>query len=412
MDWKLYKYSIEECVIDTGEDTIKLAPGFIQSFYIEKNYDDDYLPIVILTTLMGAWDYDRIVEARDKATFNLTIGMKLDLGDDIYENAGTYISDKFSILPTDDTPFVDKKMHDSMINCWTYGDYGDLSDMSNAYTFILAKRRDLDNTKQIINNIMTCNTILDAVVYSLKESGYDSNVLMSNPDNGTFYEELPLLPIPLINQLRYLSNYYGIYKEGLQLFFDIDRTYVIRKTAECTAYDDDEVLDVTIYSVDSAEGNNRTRGSYTDDINRQGHISSGMDQFELVNLNDTASQYNGNNSLIINNSGESQVTPIIETDDGATSFNIITTSSHNPFISEERHLRLKERNCLATICTTSCDLRLLAPNRCYHLISSDPKAAGQIEGNFRLSYVKTMFVKNGMYFTNTTEILLKKSEPS
>lgn len=413
IDWKVYKYKIESCSVDIGEDEpIKIEPGMIQSFYIEKNYDNDYLPIFILNTLMGAYIYQKITNAKDYATITLTINLLIDRGDNNYENAGTYLSDAFTILPTENNPFIDKKTYDNMVSGSTYGEGTvAMTDMTNSYSFILARKADLASTKNIVNNVITKGTMLTAATYAMQQSGC-SNVLMTNPDNGTMYDELLLLPVPLINQLKYLNSYYGFYKEGAQIFFDFDRTYFIRKNAACTAYDDTEIKDVTIFAYDNSNGNEYGKGSHIDDLSRMGYINSGIDQFKVNDLSTTSAQYLGNNSTIINNSGDVSTTSKNTTEGDATTFNIITTSSHNNYITDERQLRLTELKCVVSVTTSNCDLRILTPNRCYHVLTTDSKAAEQVAGNFRLVSMQIMFIRDGGAYTNMVEITLKKSEPS
>lgn len=411
IDWKLYKYKIETCNIKVEDETIKFEPGMIKSFYIEKNYDNDYLPIFILNIMTNAYTYQKITNAKDAATVTLCINILVDRGEEVYESVGNYLSDVFTILPTENGTFVDKKTQENMASSSTYGDGAvAMTDMTNTYSLILARKKDLVSTKNVVNNIISSGTILTAASYAMSQSGCNK-VLMSIPDNNTTYKELLLLPIPLINQLRYLNSYYGFYIEGAQIFFDFDRTYFLKKTAKCTAYDNTEIRDVTIMVYDKSNGNECGEGSHTDNLAKMGYINSSVDQFNINDLSSSSAQYLGNNSRIINNSGDVSTTNQ-STAGEAKTFNIITTSSHNNYIKDETQLRLDELKCVANITSSNCDLRILTPNRCYHILSTDSTTANQVTGNFRLASIQIMFVRDGGEFSNTVEMVLKKSEPS
>lgn len=411
-NWKVYKYKVVSCVMATVDGNVKIESGMIQGMYLEKNYDEDNLPIFLIQIAMGAEMYQKIAKSQDSTLVSLNIESEVEGENGSFSETSTYIKDIFTILTTNATPFLDQKTIDNSKESSSYGE-GTVtpSDMAKAYTFILARRKDLDTTKKIVNTVLTSTDIITAVSYAMSASGCNK-VLMSRPDNNTKYNELMLLPIPLINQLRYLNNYYGVYKEGAQIFFDFDRTYFIRKTAStCTAYDSTEPLVVGIYVYDHSNSTGFSKGSYTNTKDRIGYITTGPDNFSVEDLSTTSSQYAGNNSLIINNSGKSEKATGGTTDGGRESFNIITTSSHNQFMSNETALRLQELKSVATVTCTNCDLKLITPNRKYQVVASSSSAASALNHPYRLVSCQTVFVKDGNHFTNTTEFILKKTVP-
>ena len=411
-NWQLYKYTINQCSVKVGDKTTKIEPGMIQNLYLEKDFDNDHFPVFMINIMMGSELYHKITEAQDSAILYLDIRSQVDAGNGVFENTRAYINDEFVMYALDNTPFLDEKTLENMKNTGSYGEGTvHLSDMQNSYPFILSRRADLTASKTIENNVMVSTNILTAISYIMSKCGC-SNVLMAAPDNTTIYNELLLLPIPLVNQLIYLNSYYGIYKEGAQIFFDFDRIYCVPKSARCVAFDETEPKQILIHVYDNSTGAQMIRGSYIDDINRKGYITTGMDQFEVQDLSSTSSQYAGNNSLIINNTGNTDLATTSPTAGGGESFNIITTSTHNTLYPTEMQARLDELKSVIVITTSNCDLSLLTPNRVYNVISSSSKASEAIKYKYRLSSLKAMFIRDGAHFTNVTEMELRKSDVS
>ena len=210
--WKIFKYSIGSLTLNIGdEEPIKLEPTLIQSLYIEKDYDKDFLPIIIMNILLSDELNYKIYANQDTSFFNLQVKGETDndgRGDDsiVYD----YINDKFIVLPTQSTPNINQVELDNMKQSSTYGEgQFTLQDVSTVRTYILARKSDLTSTKNIVNKVLSSSNMLTAVSYLMSKSGC-SNILMSPPDNSTAYKELILLPIPLCHQLKYLDNYWNM----------------------------------------------------------------------------------------------------------------------------------------------------------------------------------------------------------
>lgn len=407
--WQVHKYAIAQCAVKIDNVSYKIEPGMIENLYLEKAFDTDYFPVFIINIFMGSELYHKITSAQDSAILYLDIRSQVESEDNKFENMREYIKDEFVMYALDNTPFLDEKTLENMKNSASYGEgTSQISDLENAYPFILSRRVDLTSSKIIENNVLTSANILTAVSYVMAKCGCNK-VLMANPDNVTIYNELLLLPLPLVNQLIYLNSYYGIYKEGAQIFFDFDRIYCVPKASRCVAFDDIEPKEILFHIFDNSSGNQIARGSYTDDKNRKGYITTGADQFEVQDLSTTSSQYAGNNSLIINNTGNANLATTDPTLGNSQTFNIITTSTHNTLYPSETQARLEELKSVISISTSNCDLSLLTPNRTFQVVSSSTKASEAVKNKYRLSGLRVMFIKDGNCFTNVTEIELRKS---
>ena len=410
INWKVYKYKLDAIRLKIDGIVSKIEPGTVQNFYIEKDYDNDFLPVFMMKILLGVPTYHEIIDAKDSASFIIDFKIVVDAGDDTIVEQANYILDEFVVLPVDNTPFNDSDYYMDQTESPSFGEgTTDLSEIQNSYTFILARKRDLFTTRGVVNDVLTSTNLTTAVAYLLTKCNC-TNVLMSVMDNVTMYHELLLLPIPLINQLRYLSNYYGFYKQGSQIFFDFDRAYILRNNSMCTAYTDTEPVRVIFYVYEADTGSICGKGSFTDVINKSGYINTSIDQFNVEDLSTTSAQYAGTNSIIVNNSGNNVVATSENTSGGLQTFNVITTSTHNPYAEAENSYRLRELKSVVTINLMNTDLRLLTPNRKYQIVSTSSQAAMAVDKPYRLCSTVTAFIKDGEYFSNNTTVKLKISE--
>ena len=115
----------------------------------------------------------------------------------------------------------------------------------------------------------------------------------------------------------------------------------------------------------------------------------------------------GNNSIILNDDASSS-SAISNSKDG--SFNVITTTTHNKFYKNEIETRMKELKGVVTAMVSNIDLKLLKPNKCYHIISDDSSISKQVKSPFRLSKTITIFAFEGDAMSPVTTMVLKKSE--
>ena len=408
-EWFNYRYKLDRFDIIYGGQTLTLTDGQVQGMYLERNYDDDHMPIFLIQLALPLDVYHGITANITNTVFVVTMSKEMERNDGTISGKTPFIVNRFIPLIKDSTPFLNET---DWQNTRSYASTGDgtmsTQDFKTGYTFIAVKESDLKVSRAYCNTVLSSATMLDAISAVLSMSGA-SNVLMSLPDNNTVYNELILLPIPVINQLQYLNNYYGLYKHGAQIFFDLDRLYILRNNAACTAYADTEPQTIVFVIYEGGTGSERGRGSYTDVLKRTGYVNSGMDQLSIENVSTVSSQVTGTNSTIINNSGD-----VSTASSGATgtqsTFNVITTTTHNKFIQYESALRMKEMNSVITITCENIDLSLITPNKQYQVISDSSKIATIVNKPYRLVSVCTTFIKQGGYYTDVTEIKLKISD--
>lgn len=402
--WCAYEYTITKLIVKrTGYEDFIGSMMRVQSLYIEKDYDNDIMPIVMLQMSMPEHIYKSIATNPSGATFVMTIVSEIN-NEGKRESRSVFIDGEFSVSMEDITPHVNEHLYEKTRERDMEGDGGGtISDMHNFYTFVLQKKDNLRSSKTVINQVLCSSNMLNAVAASLTLAGV-KKVLMSQPDNRTNYTELILLPLQLIQELKYLNTMYGLYKQGALIFFDFNMLYILRKCANTNTFQTNEPKEVTFIVDDSDSNNVLLNGSCIE--NNLGYVSVSQDGFILRSGSHTVAQYTGQNMLLIHKDGTSSNINVNANSPTA----VATTTSHNKFIDSETRLRLSELECQATMEVLNVDLSMLTPNKKYRITSTSSKVASLVNTQFRLSMTRTAFIREGDYFRAATEIVLKKSE--
>lgn len=401
-------YSFEKFLIKVKDKSGKvleekdLKEINIRNVFIEKDYDNDYLPIFMVSIAVPEALYRKIRKYQEYSTFNIIIK-----SGNVEKNKLTKLkqclSGTFDILGTDDTPLVNEKELEAQAKTYDGGE--SMRDIASEYTFVLVQRSSMKKSRKIINKVITSANMTDTVAYLLSKAGVDK-VLMSSMDNTSTYDEIILLPIPLTSQLSYLDSVFGFYKEGSQIFFDFDRMYVLRNSHKCTAYEKNELKKVTICVYSSSSARNGVKGSYIDKDEKVGYMNCDVNAFQISSASKATDTYLSPNSLIINHNGKIDT---VETDSSG-SYNIISTATHNKYYKHETKLRTKELENIITATCNNIDISLLKPNRFFNIRSNVTRVAKKVKHKFRLSKWNTVLTREGGIFRASTTIILKKTE--
>lgn len=407
LSWAVYEYKITKFEIDIKGKKTTLRPAQIRNIYLEKDYDELMMPIFMVKVQMPNDVYYSVNKYPNDTTFTIIIHSQKRAKDGgTATGKSVFISDKFIPMGIDGTPCTDPR--DKSTKSVAEGNKMSLTDpdRSREHTFILGKKSVVKTIRKVTNAVLSSTNMLNAVSYLLTNCGV-KKVLMSKFDNSTNYNELILLPIPMMEQLAYLNNMFGFYKEGAQIFYDFDMLYILKNCAKCTAYVKNEIKDVSLVVYQEHSGRTGDIGStVTKDKKGYVHVGTGS-QFHIEDQSRSSDVYLGNNSIILNDDG-SMTSANSNSKDG--SYNVITTTTHNKYYKNEIVARMNELKGVVTVMASNIDLKLLAPNKCYHIISDDSAVAKQVKSKFRLSKTVTIFAPEGDTMSPITTMVLKKSE--
>lgn len=404
-NFNLYEYVCDTLTITCASKQYPIQSLQILSMYLERDYDNDHLPVFMMQLLISDELYHKICNNHKDTTFTMKMKSQISVSESEKTAGSLYISGSFEPIGIDGTPYDSQRLYEAVKEKSTAGENALMTDFSKARTFVLCSKQQLAATKKIHNWVLSSASMTDAVAALLSESGA-VKPLMSPMDNSSRYSELLLLPQPLIPQLKYLNSFYGFYKEGAQIFFDLNYTYILRNTAKCTAYVKDEVQTVVFCIYDTSYGDSAKIGSKTDLKTKTAYIGLSSINFHVDNLSKAANEFMGTNAMIVNSDGSVSTA----TSGQGESYNVLSVTSHNNYLANELSLRMKEMSCVVYLSLVNVDLNLLTPNKTFRIISSDTNITKQTSGLFRLTSTQTTFAKNGEHFTATTVVQLKRTD--
>ena len=400
-----YEYICDKLTIACESKTYPIENIQILGMYLERNYDTDHLPVFMMQIIMSDELYHKICNNHKTTTFTMKFKSQIAISDTEKAAGSLYINGTFEPVGIESTPYHSQQLYDEIKTKSTAGEHSMLNDFSNARTFILCSRQQLSATKKICNYVLSSANMLDAVAVLLSQSGA-IKPLVSPFDNSTVYKELVLLPQQTIPQLKYLNSFFGFYKEGAQIFFDLNYTYILRNTAKCTAYVQNEVQTVVFCVYDTAYGETAKVGSKTDILTRTAYIGLSSMNFSMDNLSTVANEYMGTNATIINNDGSVSTA----NSGNGDSYNVLSVTTHNNYLADEMSLRMKEMSCVVYLSLQNVDLNLLTPNKTFRIMSTDTNITKKVNGLFRLVSTQTTFIKSGDHFLPTTIVQLKRTD--
>lgn len=409
--WYSCKYEINVNLTFSDGTTRKLKQLQIVGLYIEKDYDNDHLPIMMIDLALSSLDRKKV----DKDTkFHVRINQfYLKNNDDTQEKRSKkiYINDTFIRLDSDviiDTNNkIEKKLRDSDK---LSDDDLSVNDITTKTTYVLVKKSDLKLTKKITNAVLANINQETLIKYVLVKGGCSNKVLISNLVNKTTYNEFILQPKTVLEQLIYLEYEYGWYPEGAYIFIDYDTLYIIRKSGKPSAWRKNEVTSVCYCISDVTSKDTIASGIIMQD--KTMYVNIGTDQYSKVDTVDIDDQINGSNVVLFNTStGKTEtITSGAGGLDGTGSYSTKMYHGHNSYLKKQFTLRKKENKHVWDITCTNGDISYFVPNKQFTFISDVSKINNKLKGTYRISSLKVNFAKNGNYFDTTSTIRVKRTD--
>lgn len=189
-------------------------------------YEENVFPIIELELTLTRELYKKIQKYSNVIYFALDIRryqVKETDEDSSVENMYDYFIQNEVLKPfdIDRNPIFEKSNIDK--------EYDQKENTTNhIMRFSCFMKKHLDFNKELINNIVIENNIKNTMLYVLN-SNKANNILMDEPDNTKKYNQIILPGYNLTRSMEYLQEVYGIYENGIILYFDIKNGYILKK---------------------------------------------------------------------------------------------------------------------------------------------------------------------------------------
>lgn len=269
----------------------------------------------------------------------------------------------------------------------------------------------IESSNMMYNEVFT-KSILQNIVARMLTHTKHRKVLMSKFENDTIYRELLIPANPLYKCLIYLDQYYGFYKKGALIYYDVDTLYILNTNGKVTAKRKKEYSQVNfiIENFDNAHPGNgmlkkEKEEKYYVNISELDILPKKYSEIKnetkgskvkVVLIDDINMKEKKANQSIVNKKPNEVIKYI--------------TSANSKFTESIITARMEENECVMYISGDNFDLSIFTPNKEFRLIfteTSKQKKYGK--DKYRLAYAYHYIYKESTnYMVSSHRIVLKK----
>ena len=306
---------------------IELNPVCIKRLFIIQDFDQFLQPVIQMDVLLPALILDYMREHRDEISFIIRIDIvdfisagqnqKFDANDykengsDILCNAHfvTFMPDNMKTPNLGEYKEVaaiqrgDDSVGDDITKCGQ-----NMANYKEESIFFIWKEHDVYTLRKQVNAVYSSVTIGDAASSMLSDNGFEK-VLIAPSDNTETFGQLIIPPMTMMNVFRFLQNQYGMYNTDVLFFNDIWRCYVIDRSGECKAHEDNEYTKTIFSVVDSRSEYSKDTGTSTLDEKFEYHMKLDIMQIAVRSLSSINDVITGNTAMYID-SRNNEVTTV------------------------------------------------------------------------------------------------------
>ncbi len=267
----LCKYTIDDIgIIFEDGSTATILSNNISSIFIEKDYNENFLPILAINATISPKIQAKIRQNHSTVKCKVKVNRFLvrnsqDMGNKKFLKP--YIDDVFNINIDDVSP-----IRESLDDKTPGYEQSPQKDATNL-TLYLFKQAHIDKNKSKLNYIVNNATIAETFTYACSEVGIDK-LLISDPDNNNIYPQILIPSFTLQGVADYLQKVYGIYSKGYMMFHDFDVLYFINRYLRCTAWRAGEMKRVYIHVNEKDTPEYTDLGGWSDDNANTYHFNT------------------------------------------------------------------------------------------------------------------------------------------
>lgn len=413
------KYNIPTFVLMLGEQNLQLDNSNILSIEYLNDFEFNIRSILKVTLRLDVRRKMWLLRNKRniKCKFELCkAGMDLE-SESWIVNESTIWNQEFSVYFNDeeeasDTAATENRVSVNESTAFAANDIGseNLYESQNMIDIYLFNQSFLDASNTNFNGVFTKNTIQQCVGRILSDTKH-KNILMSKFENDEIYEELVVPALPAYKALIYLDQYYGFYKAGAMIYYDVDTFYLLNSSGKLSAKQLNEKTDVTflVKNLDQAQPGNGMlliEGDLSNycSINEQNigpqkpstnnNITTGSEA-KFVVSDDITVNYSEANQSYINQRNEKIA--YVRKDD-------------NKFAANIARVRMEENECILYISAENLDLDIFRPNKVFKVVYDDEGQAQRYgKDTYRLAYAyHNLRMQSDSYFSSSHQIVLKK----
>ena len=395
---RTYKYTVDSMDILFPEEVepTKINTNFITGILLEHDFDNDYFPVFKLSVSIEPKIYFKILSNKLKVRFRLRMQKYAYDGNKDFQFKKDIVNTVFCVFMDENTPYFDETSYKESKLVERTGTTP--RDLANVYSFYLFKESDLDNSKKIVNNVITNSNLTDTITYLLSTCGM-KNVLMSPLQNKSIFKEILLPPLTLLNNLLYLNQQYGFYTKGALIFFDLLCMYIIESNSKCTAFIKEEYTRTVFNIKEVTNPNSFTPGSFIIEKEKENHINITPDSINIYSNSVVADQIIGNNFIIIDpKQGTVENIKPETVQRGVGTYQVLVNNYGNEYSNNDAKTRKIENNTVINVNISDFNIDAITPNKEFIFIFDNTKINSTYSGSYRLTKRIIQFKSEGNEF--------------
>lgn len=385
-----WRYIISSCIIIVNGEAITLEPMCVTGIEIMCDYFKSTFPIFKLNLMLETDVYFKLMQYKNNLSVTLNIQKYYKKYKEETQSIrkpcfhGTFITidDSLEVNKNRDIDFKEK-----MSNA---GSKDDTNKFNKPFEMYLYRPEVANNLKIQINDNFDNDNLSNVIGYAFGEAGI-KNALVSPLENNKKYKDLYCPPLTITKLIPHLDAFYGFYKCGSMIFFDLTRSYVLNFKGGCTVYESGEKQETCIL-VPKATGVDGVDG---------GSIDKGDDKFYINCLYDKVSINNKSISENILSGSDVTIVNTLSNTTGTSKGKVQTVGKSNETIIENRYenewlgstftAQSSSNAVIITIGITEFDFNALTPNKKFSFIFEDPNLTNKYKGTYMMTNLVVKF---------------------
>lgn len=405
------RYKVSELKLLINDVVIDVQPFQVRNISIENNFETDIFPLFKLTLVLNPKVYFNILKNKNEIKFKIRIQKYYkDLSTGVNTMDVDYIHDTFVVFLDDDESQFNEELYKTRREAEGYtGDTVNLFEMDTPVDFFLFREIYVNNLRKTVNKIFSNCTITTVIAWLFYNAGM-SGLLISALDNRSIIPTVVIPPMHVFNALRFLDVQYGFYGQGSLIYFDVYRAYILNYRIGCTAWEEHEWKNSTIYVLDRSNKDNRTACwiKRNDDNN---HYTIVQDEHvRAMNTSIVDNVINGSSPNVIDaaNSDNYKFTSSELVTRGNSNYNTFNNDTSNSFIGSTYATQKAGVGVVITVGMNDFNIDAILPNKDFRFIFEESKANEKYKGQYKISSSFVQFIKDGDDYSISASCVFKR----
>ena len=324
--------------------------------------------------------------------------------------------DEFSIFLTDDDESIDITAMEQSLQL--NGDQElpieagdeDYLESENILNVFLFQKSLMNASNKTVNAVFTRDNIQNMAAQLLTETGH-KRVLISPMENTKIYEELLVPAFPCYKALMFLDQYFGFYKTGGMIYYDVDTLYILNTNGKCRAKQQDEWPE-TMFIVTESPRSLPGNAMVIRPNEKVFYCNIAEASLNVQNYANTMNEKYGSTAKIVVTDDTAINTAEAEQDyiDQRNTTYAYITKEDNQFTAYIMKARMEENQANVMINANNLDIQAFTPNKTFKLTFDDTtKQEKYGKYVYRLSYAyHIMVMESGYFYSSKHRIVLKR----